>query len=356
MADPQATTRDIATLTIGGQAYSAWEELRITRSIESLSGEFSFTLAPRQYSDQPRWPLRAGAAAEVTVGGKLVISGHLDTLTSDFDGEASRVSVTGRDRTADLVDCSAIHTPGSWANKRIDAIIAELVQPFGIALEVAGDVGAPIKKFALQQGESVFAVIDRLARFRGLIATATPAGALRLGTPASGAPVAELTQGVNIVSAAAEHDVRDRFSQIIVKGQAAGDDRNNGRAVAGVKGEARDAAVARHRPLLIIGEEQVNAADAKARAAWEASVRAGRAQRTRVTVPGWHRADGALWEPNVRLRLSAPALFITAELLLVEVALVKAGDGTTAELVLTPPDAWTPQPVPAGADVSELRQ
>jgi prophage tail gpP-like protein len=350
----EAVPRDIAVLVIDGQAHSAWEELRITRSIESLTGSFEFQLSPRHYSDQPRWPLRAGAAAEVSIGGAPIITGYIDTLTSDYDGDGSTVQIAGRDRTADLVDCSAVHSPGSWTNQRIDAIIGELIAPFGITLEVDGGVGEPIKKFSLQQGETVFAVIDRLARFRGLIAVAAPSGALRLTRVHGGAPVAHLAEGENILKASMAHDVRERFSQVIVKGQTAGNDDAFGRAVAAVKGEAADPAITRFRPLIVIAEDQADSAAAQQRAIWESSVRAGRAQRATVTVAGWHRADGTLWEPNVRVQLTSPALFVTAEMLLVEVSLIKAGDGTMAELVLTPPEAWTPEPVPPGADPSEI--
>lgn len=341
--------KDRATLTIDGRAHAGWDELRLIRSIESLSGEYEFSLAPRDYSDQPRWPLRTGSACTIEVGGKQIASCFIDALDAEYDGSRHGIRVTARDRTADLIDCSAIAKPGSWSGRKIEAIISELVQPFGIALDVAADTGAPLRKFALQQGETVFSAIDRLARFRGLLPITASDGRLQLvkpGAPDNGGGVAaRLIEGVNIISARASHDARERFSDYLVKGQSAGDDRANGRDVAAMKGEARDAGIGRYRPLLVIGEDQASAAELKDRAAWEASVRAGRAQRAVLTVAGWHQGDGSLWEPNVRVMVSAPGLFIEGLLLVSEVALVKSNDGTLAELTVTPAEAWTLLPV-----------
>lgn len=348
MAEPRAT------LTLGGRAHSGWSELRLTRSIESLAGEYEFTLSARDYSDQPRWPLRTGEACSVAIGGTLVATGFVDALNPSYDGQGHDIRLSVRDATADLIDCSAIASPGSWSGRKVEAIIAELVKPFGIAFDAPAETGAPVKKFALQQGETVFAAIDRLARYRGLLPVTSPEGRLQLVKPDTGGAVARLVEGVNIIAGSAIHDARDRFSKYIVKGQAAGDDRANGKAVAAVRGEARDSAMARYRPLLIIGEEQATPAELKARAAWEASVRAGRAQRATLTVAGWHRDDGQLWTPNVRVMVSAPGLFVEGLLLVSEVALVKSNGGTTAELTVTPAEAWSLMPVKEGADPSAL--
>lgn len=341
-------------LLIDGMAYEGWESIRITRSIESLSGEFELGLSVRQYTGAPRWPLRTGHAAAVVIDGETVISGYIDRIDPQFDESAHSISVSGRDRTADLVDCSAIHKPGSWSNARIEAIAADLAKPFGIRIEAAADTGKPVRKFAVQQGESVHAAIERLARYRGFLAVATAAGDVRFINPGQGAAVAEITEGVNIIGASANHDATERFSDYLLKGQSAGDDHLSGKAAAGPSASARDPGITRYRPLLIIGEDQSDAAGLAARAKWEATVRAGRAQSATLTIPGWRAPDGALWRPDQMVNVTAPGLFITGKMLVSEVTLVKDDRGTVTELGVKPPEAFSQLAVPEGRDAASI--
>lgn len=352
MADALPAPR--ATLKIDGQRYEGWTKLSIVRSIESLCGSFVFEIAAREYTDRPRWPLRSGAECVVEVDGEVVITGYIDDINPQFDDSSYSIGIIGRDRSADLVDCSAVHKPGSWTGKRIEAIAAELAKPFGIDVVAKADTGEAVKRFAIQQGESAYAAIERLARFRGLLAVTNAAGQIELIRPGAGAIVADLVEGQNILSGGANHDVRDRFSDYIVKGQSSGDDQVNGKAAAAIKADARDAAVARYRPLLIVAEDQATTANLRKRAAFEASTRAAKGQRATIPVIGWRAPNGELWRPDQLVSVKSPFLLIDGKMLIVEVNLVKDDRGTVTELTLTPPEAMSLLPVPEGADASAI--
>ena len=350
MADPQ----EAVTLAVGGGRHEGWTSIRVTRAIDSLASSFSLELTER-WADRPtRFTLEAGVSCAVEIGGETVITGYIDTLDPGIDPQQHSIAIGGRDRAADLIDCSAIATPGSWRGASLEAIAAELAKPFGITVTARAPTGPPLRQFALQQGESVQAVIERLGRFAGLLAVSTPAGMVELIAPAESAPVMTLIEGVNILSASATHDVTGRFSDYLVKGQAAGDDHVNGRTVAGPSGSATDPAVKRHRPLLLIAEEQSTLANLAVRARWEASTRAGRAQTAQVTLLGWRRPDGALHAPASTVTLDAPSLFMTGAMLVQQVALVLDERGEVAELTLVPPAAWSQLPVPEKAEASHV--
>lgn len=352
MADIAAPPR--AALKIDGRRYEGWTSLRITRSIESLSGEFQFDIAAREFTDADRWPLRTGDACSVEVDGETVITGYVDGVNPQLDGEGYAIGLTGRDRAADLVDCSAIAKPGAWTGRSIEAIATELAKPFGIDVVAKADTGAKVKRFALQQGETAYAAIERLARYRGLLAVSNAAGQVELIRPGSGASVARIAQGENIVGGAAYHDARDRFSDYLVKGQSSGDDTVNGKAAAAIKGEAKDPGISRYRPLLVIGEEQATAATLRARAEWEASTRAAKAQRATFTVPGWRTPGGALWRPDQLVDVTAPFFLIEGTLLITEATLIKDERGTVTDLTVTPPEAWSLLPVSESADAAAI--
>lgn len=343
-------------LVIDGIGYAGWTGVRITRALDTLCGEFELQLTDRERAGDVAFALKAGAACAVKVDDEVLISGWIDRLDGAIGASDHSITVSGRDRAGDLVDCSAIAKPGSWTNATMEAIAAELAKPFGIAVTAKASTGAHIRKFAIQQGESVQSAIERLARYRGLLAVSTSTGDIELITPAQGEPVAELVQGKNILQAGGGHDVSGRFSRYLLKGQASGDDEVHGRAASAPSAEAHDPAITRYRPLLIVGEEQSDIASLRKRALWEASTRAGRAQEARITVQGWRRPDGKLWTPNTIVSLVAPALFMDGRMLVVSATLAKDERGTIADLVVSPPAAFSQLAIPEDADASAVKR
>lgn len=338
-------------LEVDGIAYSGWTSVEIERGIDQIAGSFSLTLASRERTVAEDWPIADGAECRVTLAGEVLITGFVDRLTRFLDPEARGIEIGGRDRTCDLVDCSSVHSPGSWVNRRLEEIAAELTEPFGIDIDLMGQsTGAPFAKFALQQGETVFNAIERMARYRGLVAWSIGDGTVRIGNPDSGDLLGYFNEGANVVAASGSRQSRDRYSDYIVKGQASGSDDRNGAAVAQVIAQARDEGVSRYRPLVIIGEEQSDRASLEQRARWEAAVRAGRATPAQIVTPGWLDAFGSPLAIGLRARCDVPSADITGELLVERVAFSRdAENGTQTTLDLVPPEAWTrlPEPEPA---------
>lgn len=334
-------------LEVNGVAYLGWTALEVETAIDMMAGTFDLQLATRERTSAMAWPLADGMSCRITLGDEVLLTGHIDLVARSLTPEEYEVRVQGRDATADLVDCSAIHQPGSWTNRRLEAIAAELLEPFGIGLDLVGDnpatvTGAPFTRFALQQGESVFDAIERMARYRGVVAFSTGDGRLKLGNPDSGERAGQIVEGQNLLSGDATRSQSERYSRYIVKGQSSGDDQRSGRAVTQVNGDATDAAVARYRPLLLIGEEQADDATLRERAQWEATVRAGRAQPARLSVPGWSDDFGRAWRPGRRAACQCPSLGIDGDMLIERVSLQRdAKQGTISLIDLVPPGAWT---------------
>lgn len=341
------------TLHLDGREYSGWTEVSVLRGIDSIVGNFQLSLTERARTGAEKWPLRAGADCTVAIDGDQLIAGRIDRLSGSIEGSQHVIRVTGRDKAADLVDASAIHKPGSWSNVAMDRIVDELVAPFGIAVDFVGDPGKPIRRFAIQPGETVWSAIERLARFRALLAFSRADGSVYIGPPSNDPPLGTIEEGVNLLVGDGEHDVSDRFSEYVVRGQAHGDDENNGRVVSAVSAKATDPAIARHRPLLIVAEEQGGKAELQKRADWEANVRAARGQTFTATMQGWTMDGVQLWRPNRKVTFRAPSLWVDAEMLIVSTEFVRSSDqGTTTRLRLQPRQAWTE--LPTSEDGSEL--
>lgn len=329
-------------LVLDGQGYLGWTELAVETSIDAMSGQFDLTLATRERTGAAEWPIVEGAACEIMLAGRALITGWIDAVERSIEAEFIGLHVRGRDRTADLVDCSAVHQPGSWRGRKLSQIAAELLAPFGIGLTMRGDEGAAFTRFALQQGETVFAAIERMARYRGLALWSPGDGTLAIGNPDSGVRTGMVKLGHNVIRANANRDLTDRFSTYLLKGQASGSDQRNGEAAAHVRGEATDPGVRRYRPMLLVGEEQADPAALKRRAAWEAAVRAGRGESLSATVPGWLTDAGQPWLAGGRADCQLPTLKVVGDLLVERVRFIRDEErGSVTELSLVPPQAWT---------------
>lgn len=333
-------------LETGSKSYGGWTAMRIVRGMEALAGTFTFEVSELWPGQGTARRIEPGAACSVKVDGKAVITGYVDELDVEHDAKTHTVRVSGRDKTADLVDCSAIHKGGQWRGRTIAQIAADLCAPFGIQVKAATDVGKPLPTFALQEGETVFEALARLARIRALLLESdasgnlviTRAGAVKVGTA--------LVLGENILSVRGSVGLHDRFSEYVAKGQAAGSDDNFGQAVSQISATATDGGVPRYRPMVLLGESQDVAASLKQRVQWEANVRAARSMTVEVVVQGWEHAGG-LWQPNTLVRVIDSELRLDDDLLIVTVTFELGEAGTLTQLLLTRADAYSLLPIKA---------
>src|SRR5690349_1985971 len=95
-------------LVVSGKRYGGWKSIRVTRSIESFCGSFSLDVSDRWRGDETPWPIAEGDACRVEIGAEVVIDGYVDQRELGGDATTRTLSYTGRDRAADLVDCSIL--------------------------------------------------------------------------------------------------------------------------------------------------------------------------------------------------------------------------------------------------------
>lgn len=227
-----AITSNTVTLIVNQLVYAGWQTVRITRSLDAVAGSFELGLTDVWEPGQEPWPIVKGSACLVAIGSEVVITGWVDEVTSLFDGTpAHTLTVKGRDKTCDIVDCSAVNSPGEWHRKKIESIAADICLPYGVKVVSNVDTGPPIKLFRLQPGEKCMDALERLCKGGGvmLILTGNAAGDVVI-TSASTEQVApsnggvSLQEGVNLQSISHKIDATEQFSTYIVKAYAADDD------------------------------------------------------------------------------------------------------------------------------------
>lgn len=335
------THAGIAELWVDGVYYGGWKRLRVSRSIECMAGSFEFEVTELWPGQPKAAPVKAGAACRVFLDEQRIVTGFIDTRSVDIDSAKHSVKLVGRDKTGDLIDCSAIHKSGQWHNVKLDQLARDLTKPYGLEVRVLTDVGKPFPSFNIEEGESVFECLERAARQRAVLLTSDEYGDLVIARAGQKKLDVALVEGQNIKAARADFSWKDRHSEYTVKGQGRlgkSGDPEHSEAV----GKIKDEIVSRHRPLIVISEVHNTNATAKERAEWERNVRRGRSVRGSITVQGWCDPSGALWRPNCLVSVTSPSLWLAdAEMLIVGcVYTLDEERGTLTELAIARPEAF----------------
>ena len=334
-------------LTVDGRDYEGWQSISITRGIDRIAGAFRLSVSDRWKDGGDDWSVLPGAACVVSIDGAKVLSGFVDSFAPSFNASRRTITLQGRDKAADLVDCSVQSQSVTWLNTTLGKFAAEIAAPFGVKVTDESGETEPFRLISLQPAEKAHAAIARYAEMRGVLVLSDGAGGIKLARPSTKRASVQLVQGENILAASGSIDHSKRFNEYTVTGQTFGNDALSGVAAAHLNGKATDASIRKTRKLRIIAQQAVMLGDADGRAQYENTIRAANSQKIAVTVQGWQQTEGgAIWEPNLLVQLRAPWLQIhTAQPFLIEaVALRKSDDGTTAELTLVRPDAYTRDP------------
>lgn len=347
--------RDEAKIVVivAGVAYEGWLQSEVSRSIESMCGTFSIpiSLVP---GNPPA--IQRGHAVTVMIGSKVVIEGYVLAAEPFYRKGDCGMRITGRDRTGDLVHCTAIHQGGQWRNAMLDDIVGDLIAPFGLDLWVDTDLGEPIQDFKLSHGETVLDAISRAARLRGVLVTTstdtdayfgrrwTAAGRVWLTRAGTRRFKGAIVRGHNVLSMEGIGSDEQRHSEYIAYGQS--HTVADFETARGMKAMASDGEVARYLPLVINADGNTTQAELGRLVTHTMRVRRGHAYGFRYQVEGW-TFDGEPWPLNQRVAIYDDVAGLDgAEWLICAVKQtcdLKEGDVT--ELTVRPVEAYDTAPL-----------
>jgi prophage tail gpP-like protein len=297
----QPYTRDVAQVFVrvggpGGQMFQGWTQSEVERSLETIAGTFSvpITLVP---GHPPA--IKRQDQVEVLINKTVVISGFVLSAEPFYRRDDCGMRIIGRDRTGDLVRCTAIHKGGQWRKVKIDRIVRDLVAPFGIDVVVQADIGGPITEFKLSHGEPVLDALSRVARLRGVLVTRDDQGRLLLTRAGQQRFEGVIARGMNVISMDGIGTDEQRHSEYVAYGQhsAEGMDFESSRSQTA---KAFDAEIKRYLPLVVNADGSHLAGDLKALVEHTARVRRGHAYGFKYVVEGW-TFNGKPWPLNARV-------------------------------------------------------
>jgi prophage tail gpP-like protein len=343
------------SLVVGGAQLLGWTSINVTRSIERVPNSFDISFTEKYPGDAEAFVCQPGDSCEVKIGGDTVITGYVDRLKLRLTGEEHTVGVVGRSKSADFVDCSAEWKGGQITGNTALGIVQKLAQPYKIDVAGEAEVGPPIPQFNLTLGETPYAISERVCRYHGLLIYDMPDGSMVLAQAGNGKMASGLAQGKNIQTIEGNWTMDERYSDYDAWLQSldtmvdVGDGGN-------LLSNQKDSGVKRHRLLDIIAEAGGGGQDVcKRRAIWEMNRRIARSLAITASVDSWRDSDGTLWTPNYSIPVDCKAIKAPAyDWLIGEVTYIRDEQGTRADLLIMPKDAFKPEPIlllPFAADV-----
>ena len=333
-------------LKVNGTAYSGWKSVRVTRSIEQIAGSFSLTLSEAWAEQAQAWPIEEGDPCEISLHGEIVCTGFIDSRSLSFGPGERSISVTGRDRAGDLIDCSANLTKWEYANADVMKVATDLCQPYGVGVSKQTGLQLPhlSEKLSIDPGETVASALTTLAKKAGVMLVSDGIGGLVLARAGTLLCQVDLVQGKNILGGTANFDFKNRFRQYSVIGGNRGTPKVNGKNACAIKGNAFDENIRFARNLIVRAEGNVTTAQARIRAQFEATVRAARGDTVTVKVQGWKQKT-KLWPINALVKIDCQALGVKGTMLITQaVHSLDISGGKVTELTLRSPKAFLPEP------------
>jgi prophage tail gpP-like protein len=371
MAASLGSGPDDVTIQVGSNRFVGWQNVSISRSCESMPNNWSLTASAEFLQGAALAGTRPGQSCLIYIGSDLVITGKIDRRSIPIDARNHQVTLSGRGITRNLVDCSAdlLNDPGIRGGQINGAnaldVAAKLCKAYGItARSAVADLGIAIPSFQVPLGETPYQIIESVARYAGYLVYEDVFGRLVLDRIGTSQHASGFTLPGNVEAINGERSVDGRFSTYVVVYSGVDQTADLG-GLANRRATILDDTLGEYRLRIIVSEQIAptpagqqtidNDAIAKQRANWEKARRIGRSQGASITCDSWRDSSGNLWTPNWLATIDAPAADISnATWIIGSLSFRKDMSGTHTDLILMPPDAFSPEPNPLNLFDAEL--
>lgn len=340
------------SIEVNGLVYENFDNASVYRSVDTVSGKFSFETTA---NIRKVFPIGAGAGCTIRIGQQVVMVGYVDTVSVNYSPESHSISITGRDRTADLNDSTIGPGIDFSGPITLENICRKTLDTMGLSDIAVYDRTGGISTF--DQSELVSAEIDKngfeflesYARQRQVFLMGDGAGNIMIARSGTGGPVAAIQNVIgksnnNVLEASYSDNREQRFSLYSYDAQQspASIFEESNEVIANQTGQATDGDIRETRRLYQKLEESGVSQTASERAAWEANIRRSRGKKYSAKVQGFY-SDSArrnLWTPNQIVSVNDDFTDIHANMMIwsVEYSYSIAG-GSVTRLECAPPDA-----------------
>ena len=334
-----AVVSEFLSLQVDGFELRGFQSIEISRAADEAAIGFRFGATNPAWSAEAS-RLRNCKLVEIYTGGDLVCAGYVDRYDAYVSGRNRQVTISGRSKPADAIDCEpANHETGQVENKDL----AEAAKEFDEwGLDFRAEAALPkIPLIQRNPGEPLIVTLEREARRQGLLLTGEPDGSITICKGPKGRHAGALVEGRSpLVSYRISDAMNLAYSEVKVRGQKA-----DGVEEEDMRQEetASNGDYGRHRPKVIFNEGSNETAELRSRAEWELKRRNGARLTIGARVAGWRDAGGELWTPRREIAVMLESEEIDVDLAIRSVTFTQQegegeGAGTFAELELVYPE------------------
>ena len=262
-----------------------------------------------------------------------------------------RVVIAGKSLTCDPADSSAPIQPGNFDGYTAQQIARGMLQPHSVGLKVINPPPGfekPFPFFALNPGETAMSMIGQAMVMRGAFMWDDADGNLCVGQhDPSAAPVAQLQEGRNILRMVSKVSDQNAVNLYSTYGQqpGVGDDY----ATRNAQAQVTDPSVRPNRIWVAHMWHPGDSQDAASQAGLLAARNGWQSMDLEVTVQGWIRPDGKLWNITDNTSVLSPLaipngtgyMVLGTQGVTYSLASNDQGEGVTTTLTLRKPSLLT---------------
>lgn len=351
--------------TIDNVPYYGFKSYNVSRSVEDVAGEFSLTLTCEGFDGLP---FKKGSKIIIYANTTAILTGYIEALSVGYSDNDHTITITGRDKCADIIDSTIGSQIELNAPITLDKVIQTVLKQINASdVKVLTNFSGikPFLQGELVSGEiteTIFEFLEKYTRKRQVLMNTDGRGNIvltRAGSTRAENSLVHVVEGDtsknNILSGAATFDDRDRFHiyEIVSQGNVSAFNATNSRFsaedIVNRKAIAIDSDIRPSRVLHLTAESASDIATLKERVNWECNIRRARSIGYSCTVQGHLMSEnGKPWAPNLLVRVTDHYALIDADLLIKSVTYdYDTSGGSITHIECVPKDSYLPEPEPS---------
>ena len=341
-------TKNQVSLRVAGNEYHGWLSVSVVIALQMLARSFTLSLTTQSSSDSKKqFKVAPGDSVELLIGQDVVVTGFVTKISESYSGLSRQLTVEGKSKTVDLVDCCIPDgATYSYKKQKPISILTSVASYYGIKVieecrkEDLVDMSFPPEG---KIGDSFITLLKKV----NLLLTDNAKGDLVLVSPGSSKRCStDLKLGSNILTGSRTIDHGKLFQRYVLLGQGANPLSERASKDSKLKAVAEDSKV-RYRVNTMTQTGNAIEAQLQARIGLIRDVSKANAETLSYTVQGWRQNDGTLWPVNSLVGVIDSNFGLAKDYLIYSVEFSKGSSGMTTKLGLTSPGAYVNTEAPS---------
>lgn len=339
-------------IEIDGKNLTDYIDGSVNIQLDQFCNSFNFTTTKTLVGEYNIFP---EDECRIFINDKIAMTGVIDSVSPSEDADSSTISVSGRDRTCDVVDSYLPEGISLSGDFTLVTVIEKVLLALGLTnIKVINEV-EDLRSFtkadivSAEVDKNCFDFINEYAQKVSVLLITNAEGNIVITRAGSGRYSEKLLNNVgnednNIISSSAGYDYSQRFYKYIVYSQSNTNTQTTNVSIDNVsqKGVAYDDEIRESRVMVIKANNACASSNCQEIATLEANVRRANSLKYSCEVYGFETNNKELWKINKLIQVSDVDADIDSELLIKGLTF-NLGDGSTTNIELALADAYTLQ-------------